>query len=276
MPAAEPGALCVSIHDVAPATWPDCLRLWQAVRAVADIPLSWLVVPCYHARPGGAGGWRCDAHAGPPGKACHGESGDARDEAHLAHGDPCDGLHRALPYEAALSALLVRGHELVLHGYTHLDDGPPPRSLGQFWLRRIHTRCEGEFAVLDEAAARRRLALGAAWFARRGWPLHGFVAPAWLLGEGGWAALRASPLLYTTTFRHFYRLAAPAAALFAPSLVFTARNGPGRLLSRMALPALARAQARAPLVRLSLHPCDARHPQLLRQMQATLDRKSHV
>ena len=37
--------LCVSIHDVAPATWTDCLRLVQAVRAVADIPLTWLVVP---------------------------------------------------------------------------------------------------------------------------------------------------------------------------------------------------------------------------------------
>ena len=43
--------LCVSIHDVAPATWSDCLRLVQAIRAVADIPLTWLVVPHYHFRP---------------------------------------------------------------------------------------------------------------------------------------------------------------------------------------------------------------------------------
>lgn len=43
--------LCVSIHDVAPATWTDCLRLVEAVRAVADIPLTWLVVPHYHFRP---------------------------------------------------------------------------------------------------------------------------------------------------------------------------------------------------------------------------------
>jgi predicted deacetylase len=43
--------LCVSIHDVAPATWSDCLRLVEAVRAVADIPLTWLVVPHYHFRP---------------------------------------------------------------------------------------------------------------------------------------------------------------------------------------------------------------------------------
>ena len=43
--------LCVSIHDVAPATWSDCLRLVEAVRAVADIPLTWLVVPHHHFRP---------------------------------------------------------------------------------------------------------------------------------------------------------------------------------------------------------------------------------
>ena len=44
----ERPALCVSIHDVAPATWAECLHLLHAIRAVADIPLSWLVVPCYH------------------------------------------------------------------------------------------------------------------------------------------------------------------------------------------------------------------------------------
>lgn len=250
MPAAERGALCVSIHDVTPATWPDCLRLWQALRAVADIPLSWLVVPCYHARPDGAGGWR-------GGAARHGAPGVARTDA---------------LYEAALAGLLAGGHELVLHGYTHLDDGAPPRGCGQVWLRRSYARGEGEFAALDAAAARRRLAQGRDWFARRGWPLHGFVAPAWLLGEGGWEALRASPLLYTTTWRNFYRLRAPAATLCAPSLVYAARNGAGRLLSRMALPALALAQSGAPLMRLSLHPRDARHPELLLQIQAIVAR----
>lgn len=249
MPATERGVLCVSIHDVAPATWPDCLRLWQALRAVADIPLTWLVVPRYHARPDGAGGWRGGAHA----------SG-------------YEGAHEDALYEAALAGLLARGHELALHGYTHLDDGAPPRGAGQVWLRRIYTQGEGEFATLDEAAARQRLALGRDWFARRGWPLHGFVAPAWLLGEGSWAALRASALLYTTTWRHFYRLRAPAATLCAPSLVYAARNGAGRLLSRMALPALALAQSGAPLMRLSLHPRDARHPELLLQIQAIVAR----
>ena len=41
----------MSLHDVAPHTWPQCERLLQAVRAVADIPLTLLVVPAYHHHP---------------------------------------------------------------------------------------------------------------------------------------------------------------------------------------------------------------------------------
>lgn len=40
--------LCVSLHDVAPATWPYCRNVLEAVREVADIPLTLLVVPAYH------------------------------------------------------------------------------------------------------------------------------------------------------------------------------------------------------------------------------------
>jgi predicted deacetylase len=78
----------VAIHDVALATWPDCQRLLQALRAVADIPLSWLVVPCYR-----------------------------------------DNAARSPACEAALESLLGQGHELVLHGYTHVDSGPPPAGM---------------------------------------------------------------------------------------------------------------------------------------------------
>jgi predicted deacetylase len=234
VPDTEQRALCVSIHDVAPATWPDCLRLWQAVREVADIPLTWLVVPRYH-------GVRSESAA----------------------------------FDAALAGLLAQGHELALHGYTHLDTGPPPLSLREAFARRVFTRREGEFAAIGRAQAQRRLALGCAWFAARGWPVQGFVAPAWLLGEGAWEALRATPFLYTTTLRRFYCLrgqdgvsaAEPPPALYAPSLVYSARNAAGRGASRLAMSLGASMLAQAPLVRLSLHPPDARHPALLRHMQ---------
>jgi predicted deacetylase len=230
VPPTEAKALCVSIHDVAPDTWPDCVRLQQALRAVADIPLTWLVVPRYHDR----------APAAPQ-------------------------------MERALDALLAQGHELALHGYTHLDSAPAHAGLRSRYLRTVFTTGEGEFAALGEAAARHRIALGLAWFAVRGWPLHGFVPPAWLLGEGAWDALRTFPFAYTTTLSHFHLLQARR-ALLSPSLVYTARNACGRLLSPRAAGVLASLLAQAPLVRLSLHPADARHPALLRHAQHLVER----
>jgi predicted deacetylase len=236
-----PGVLCVSIHDVAPATWDDCQRLHDAIRAVADIPLTWLVVPCYHGSPA-----------------------------------------RSLAMEAALDGLMNAGHELALHGYTHLDEVPlaPSMALRQRFSRSVLTQREGEFSALDEPEARKRIALGLAWFAARGWPAAGFIAPAWLLGPGAWRALSvdrspsehagtAPPFLYTTTFGRFHWLHT-GQSLWAPSLVYTARNRAGRLLSPRLINFAQLAQRRAPLIRLSLHPADARHPALMRHMQRTL------
>ena len=248
-----PPLLCVSIHDVAPATWDDCARLAAALREAADIPLSWLVVPRYHGRP--------------------------NDDAAM---------------RAGLDAALARGDELVLHGLTHLDTEARAAGLRQRFLRGVYTQREGEFAALSAAEARRRLALGLDWFRERGWTASGFVPPAWLMGEGAWEALNDFAFAYTTTFTRFHLLggkgnagmegaaaamnetggagAGPAArlsatpfgpALFAPSLVYAARNRSGRFLSPLAAGLAARWQAGAPLVRLSLHPPDVRHPRLL-------------
>jgi predicted deacetylase len=222
--------LCVSIHDVAPDTWPECERLWQAVRAVADIPLTWLVVPRYHGR-------------APPAPAM----------------------------ERALDTVLARGHELALHGYTHLDGAPPRADLPSRFLRTVYTQGEGEFAAIGEQEARRRLALGLAWFAERGWPVRGFVPPGWLLGEAAWRALRAFPFEYTTTIGRFHLLPEQH-ALWSPSLVYTARNRAGRMLSPHVNGALAMLMAPNPLLRLSLHPRDARYPALVRHAQRLVER----
>jgi predicted deacetylase len=223
-------ALCVSIHDVAPATWALCQRLHATVRAVADVPLTWLVVPHYHG---------------------------------------CRAFPRA--YEGALDTLLAQGHELALHGYTHRD------RLGRVgvaraWrspLRQLYARDEGEFSALELAQACRRIALGRAWFARRGYPLHGFVAPAWLLSASAWQALQQFPFAYTTTLWRFWRLH-PRRALASPCLVYGARNAATRCLSRGWSECLARALAPAPLLRLALHPRDACHPALMRHVQQVL------
>ena len=225
----ERSALCVSVHDAAPGTWPDCLRLLDAVRAVADIPLTWLLVPRYHGS-----------------------------------------YERSREMEATLDALLSRGHELALHGYTHLDSAPM-RGMGNRLRRTVYTQGEGEFAGVGADEARLRIEMGLDWFRRRGWPVSGFVAPAWLLSDAAWRTLHEFPFEYTTTMGHFHLLH-PRRSLFSPSLVYTARNATGRSLSPRVADAMAALLAPRPLTRLSLHPRDAHYPELLTHAQQLIAR----
>lgn len=221
--------LCVSIHDVAPATWTECKTLLDAVVAVGDIPLTLLVVPAYH------------------------------------------GAAVTVPsFDHQLELRVARGDELALHGYTHLDTGPPARGWREEFARQVYTSGEGEFAALAVNEAADRLKLGMQWFARRGWALRGFIAPAWLLGAGGWQALGESRLLYTTTWRRFHILS-NREAVDAPSLVYSSRTAWGRALSRRAVSWAAQMQRQAPLVRLSLHPRDAHDRATILHFQKLLE-----
>lgn len=233
-PLAMPAALCVSIHDVAPHTWPLCRRLIEAVHVVAPIPLTLLVVPHYH---------------------------------RLAVADP-------LCYERALQARLAAGDELALHGFCHLDEATPARRWRERFLRQVWTTGEGEFAAIGTAEARWRISQGLDWFSQRGWPVSGFVAPAWLLGPGAVAALADFPLRYTTTLGSFHLLQ-QRRTLRAPSLFYSARNAAGRWLSRQVNSMVAGQHAgnvQVPLLRLGLHPADARFPKLVRHCQNLIAR----
>lgn len=223
-------ALCVSIHDVAPATWPQCALLFDAVREVADIPVTLLVVPAYH----------------------------HREEA-------------PLDYLRNLERRMERGDELALHGYVHLDEGPPARGWRERYARRVYTTSEGEFAALSEDEAARRLSMGLDWFARRGWPVEGFVPPAWLISADAWQALRRFPFSYATTWGRFHLLGT-GGALKAPSLVYSSRNAWGREMSRQLALWSARWMDQAPLVRLSLHPRDALYPRTVAHFQELMRR----
>ena len=225
-------ALCVSIHDVAPATWPMCRQLLQAVQEVAPIALTLLVVPAWHR-----------AEPGPQ---------DA-------------------DYCAWLEQLRREGHELALHGYTHLDEGPAPSNPWTWYWRRVYTQSEGEFSALKAEPAGERLQRGRAWFEARGWTPQGFVAPAWLLSSGSWTALRQWGFIYTTTWSRFHLLR-QGTALFAPSLVYSARSAWGGRMTRPANDLARKALARAPLLRLGLHPADTRHAQTILHSQRMLER----
>ena len=83
MPQDKP-AVCVVLHDVAPATWKSCECLLAAIDALGNIPVTLLVVPEYH----------------------HGEAIDQSRE-----------------FIAAMEQRIARGDEIVMHGLFHHDDG---------------------------------------------------------------------------------------------------------------------------------------------------------
>jgi predicted deacetylase len=224
-------ALCVSMHDVAPHTMTECEKLLRAIEMVADIPVTLLVVPAYHRLP-------------------------VLDES---------------AYIQFLENRLSRGDELALHGYAHLDEGPPSQNWREHFKRKTYTLNEGEFSAIGEIDAKERLQQGLDWFAQHHWPVHGFVAPAWLLSQGAWQALKAFPFEYTTTLQNFYLLPSQQ-ALLSQSLVYTARNAWGRWLSCRWNSMLSRLLSGAPLVRLGLHPNDANYPELIAHYQKLIER----
>lgn len=231
--------LSIVLHDVAPLTLPACERVLGAIRAAAQPapmpPVTLLAVPCHHRS---ATAWPDDAW-----------------------------------FDRWLDQARAQGHELALHGYTHLDD-QPLRGWRDRLLRRWYTAAEGEFAALPTAEAARRLAVGRAWFRRQGWPAHGFVAPAWLLGPGAREALAQVPFDYTCTLN---TIEAPPghAVVHSRSLVYSTRSAWRRTASRLWNGLLARQQRHQPLLRLELHPQDADHPAIRRQWTALLRQALH-
>jgi len=229
----DPGsAVAFVVHDVAPKTWPQCTRLLQMLDELDARPVTILVVPHYH-------------YHGP--------------------------ITRDSRFVGALDRRLARGDELALHGFHHHDDEPPPRTLRGFLERRILTRAEGEFAALNEAAAAWRLAHGIEAFRMLHWPLHGFVPPAWLLGDASRAAIDRCryPFRYVSSRRGIYRLphwrfARTANLCYSPDAPWR------RALSRAMICAeLARARHR-PLLRFSLHPQDVHSDQVIAHWRALI------
>jgi predicted deacetylase len=211
-------AVLLVLHDVAPSTWADYQPFVAAVDALGQVPMTWLVVPDFH-------------------------------------------RHNALNAHPAFRRLLDervdRGDELALHGYFHDDQEPGPTTPRDWFMRRVYTH-EGEFYRLSRESALARLRAGIDVFQRYDWPLHGFVAPAWLMSDGTRQALRELPLSYTSDPQHLYRLP-EFSAINAPGLVWSARSAWRRGLSKLVCEQREQRWCQAPVIRLGLHPVDMRH-----------------
>ena len=164
-------------------------------------------------------------------------------------------------FRRAMDERVARGDELALHGFHHADDGASLKRPVEWLMRRIYTR-EGEFYALDAASARQRIDAGLDAFRRCGWTAHGFVPPAWLLGAAARDEVIASGFDWSSDHGHLIRLPRWQ-RIAAPSLVWSARAGWRRALSRVWNAQQRRRHANANLLRLGLHPVDMRYPAVL-------------
>jgi predicted deacetylase len=213
-----PRSVMLVLHDVAPETWDDYYPFVQAVDAMGNIPITWLVVPDFHKR-----------------SAVSADTNFQRQ------------MHRRLE----------RGDELALHGYHHCDDGPKPGNPHEYFMRRIYT-WEGEFYGLDQQQALQKLEAGIDVFRHHDWPLHGFVAPAWLMSQGTRQALRSLPLAYTSDPGHLFTLP-DFTSHTAPGIVWSAGSAWRRGLSKLISDHREARLEHASTLRLGLHPVDMRH-----------------
>jgi predicted deacetylase len=217
--------VAVAVHDVSPATGPECRELLAMLDDLGASPVSLLVIPHYHYR---------------------------------------SVVLREPAFVRAMEARLARGDELVLHGCFHVDDAVPARTARGWFERRVLTRREGEFAALDEGAAAWRIARGIALFEQLGWPLAGFVPPAWLMSRGTRSALAHSDhrFTYVTVRSGIFHLPGWRFERTA-NLCYSPGSALRRALSKCMI-ARERSRARSmPLLRISLHPQDTRVPRVL-------------
>ncbi len=225
-------SLVVSLHDVSPHTRADCTAILAELAALGVPRCSLLVVPDHH-----RGG-------------------------HFLADVEC---------VAWLQALASAGHELVVHGYHHQRARREDESVGVKFTTRLYTADEGEFYDLDRGAARALVEKARTDFRQLGVEPAGFIAPAWLLGAEAEAALREVGCEYTTRLGSVVELKT-AKVFQSQSLVWSVRSAGRRQASRAWNALLFRQLAENPLLRISIHPVDRRHPQIWQQVRELIAR----
>jgi predicted deacetylase len=175
---------------------------------------------------------------------------------------------RGSPFAARLRSWADDGFEIFLHGYFHRDERRHARPAEQLKARLMTAR-EGEFLGLSQAEAGARIADGAALLEDIiGKPPAGFVAPAWLYGQGSLDALVAAKMAIAEDHLRVWSPATGEQLARGPVITWASRTRL-RLASSLAAAAALR---RAPMqvLRVGVHPPDVRHPALVRSIDKTL------
>jgi uncharacterized protein len=172
------------------------------------------------------------------------------------------------PFAARLRHWADSGVEMFLHGYFHRDRQRHGGAADRF-RARVMTAGEGEFLGLSREDASARIAEGRALvedlIGRR---IDGFVAPAWLYGEGALAALTDCGVPLAEDHLRVWSPSTGRQLAWGPVITWASRTRARLASSLLAAAALRRAPL--PVLRIGVHPPDSRHPALVRSIEKTL------
>ena len=170
-------------------------------------------------------------------------------------------------FASRLRAWTDAGLEIFLHGFFHRDESRHHGSADQF-RAKFMTAGEGEFLGLSRADASARIVEGKKLLedivAR---PIAGFIAPAWLYGDGALQALRDAEVPIAEDHMRVWSPATGAKLAGGPVITWASRTRWRLFSSLVAASALRRAPISA--LRIGVHPPDVRHPALVRSIERT-------
>jgi uncharacterized protein len=220
-------SLVVSLHDVSPLTQTLCEEILAQLRQLGIEQTSLLVIPNHHQR--------------AP-------------------------ISADFKFRNWLTRKVEAGHEAVLHGYFHQRQKQADDSFRAKWTTEFYTAGEGEFFDLSTEEASTRVKCGLADLAFLQTKIVGFIAPAWLLGAQAEIAVRELGFRYTTRLGAV-RIFGRSADTRSQSLVWSTRARWRAATSLAWNRCLALRLARAPLIRIGIHPPDLQHPRVWNQVR---------
>ncbi|MBX9577043.1 MAG: polysaccharide deacetylase family protein [Chthoniobacterales bacterium] len=232
-------SLVVSIHDVAPSTQATVQEMIDDLKKSGVSCCSLLVIPHYHEK---------------------------------------ELLTTAPAFVTWLQEKQKEGHEIVLHGWSHLRPAALHERLWTRWMTQHYTRGEGEFYDLRYDEARAKLKLGKAELETAGFDVQkisGFIAPAWLLSKEAERAVVDENFFYTTRLHGVIDLRKKPPGFYrSQSMVYSVSSGWRRQVSLIWNEFLFRCaeQREWPLLRLGLHPPDWKFCQIRKHALAAVSR----
>jgi uncharacterized protein len=170
-------------------------------------------------------------------------------------------------FASRLRSWAEQGIEMFLHGFTHRDEAEYSGAADRM-RARFMTASEGEFLGLSRAEAAARIKDGRVLIESViGRPIDGFVAPAWLYGDGAREALKQSAIPLAEDHLRVWSPATGAELAWGPVITWASRTR-FRLLSSLAAAAVLR-HAPLQVLRIGVHPPDVRHPALVGSIGST-------